>query len=85
MQIYVSGSMACDRIMNFPGRFSDHILPEKIHTLSVSFTVSSLVERTGGTAGNIACSLTVLGRLPHNGPPSDNRKAKPLTGRGKER
>ena len=64
MQIYVSGSMAYDRIMNFPGKFSDHILPEKIHALSVSFTVSSLVERTGGTAGNIAYTLTLLGEKP---------------------
>src|SRR5437773_2863630 len=50
--------------MDFPGKFSDHILPEKIHALSVSFTVSNLVERTGGTAGNIAYTLTLLGEKP---------------------
>lgn len=64
MNIYVSGSIAYDRIMNFPGRFSDHILPEKIHILNVCFTVNSLVEKYGGTAGNIAYTLTLLGEKP---------------------
>ena len=39
MSILVTGSMAYDYIMDFPGRFSDHILPEKVHMLSVSFMV----------------------------------------------
>jgi len=50
--------------MNFPGYFSDHILPEKIHVLNVSFTVNSLVEKFGGTAGNIAYALSLLGEKP---------------------
>ena len=54
MNIFVSGSLAYDRIMDFPGRFSDHIMPDKIHHLNVSFNVNSLVERSGGTAGNIS-------------------------------
>ena len=58
MQILISGSLAYDRIMDFPDRFSNHILPEKIHILNVVFTVTDLEERFGGTAGNIAYGLT---------------------------
>ena len=61
MQILVSGSLAYDRIMDFPGRFSDHILPDKIHILNVCFIVNGLEEKFGGTAGNIAYSLALLG------------------------
>ncbi len=64
MNIYVSGSMAYDRIMDFPGRFSDHILPDKIHILNVCFTVNGMVEKFGGTAGNIAYSLSLLQEKP---------------------
>jgi adenosine kinase len=63
-QIIVCGSLAYDRIMVFPGYFSDHILPEKIHVLNVSFTVDGMQERFGGTAGNIAYALTLLGEKP---------------------
>jgi adenosine kinase len=62
--IYISGSLAYDRIMDFPGKFSDHILPEKIHILNVSFAVNGLTEQFGGTAGNIAYSLSLLGVTP---------------------
>lgn len=64
MTILVSGSLAYDRIMDFQGRFSDHILPEKIHVLNVSFTVNGLQEKFGGTAGNIAYGLSLLGEKP---------------------
>jgi adenosine kinase len=64
MRIYVSGSLAFDRIMSFPGKFSDHILPDKIHILNVCFLVNGLDERFGGTAGNIAYSLALLGEKP---------------------
>jgi adenosine kinase len=64
MNIITSGSLAYDRIMDFPGYFSAHILPEKIHVLNVSFTVNSLTEKFGGTAGNIAYALTLLGEKP---------------------
>jgi adenosine kinase len=50
--------------MDFPGKFSDHILPDKIHVLNVSFMVNSLTERCGGTAGNIAYNLALLGENP---------------------
>ena len=64
MNIFVSGSLAFDRIMDFPGYFSDHILPEKIQVLNVSFTVNGLEEKFGGTAGNIAYALSLLGEKP---------------------
>jgi adenosine kinase len=64
MNIYISGSLAYDRIMDFPGRFSDHILPDKIHILNVCFTVNGMVEKFGGTAGNVAYSLSLLGERP---------------------
>lgn len=64
MKIFVSGSLAYDRIMDFPGRFSDHILPDKIHILNVCFTVNGMIEKFGGTAGNIAYSLALLGQEP---------------------
>jgi adenosine kinase len=64
MRIFVSGSLAYDRIMDFPGRFVDHILPEKIHILNVCFMVNGLLERFGGTAGNIAYNLALLGERP---------------------
>ncbi len=64
MRIYVSGSLAFDRIMTFPGRFADHILPDKIHILNVCFLVNGLEERFGGTAGNIVYTLALLGERP---------------------
>jgi len=64
MNIIVSGSLAYDRIMDFPGHFSEHILPDKIHMLNVSFTVDGMKEKFGGTAGNIAYGLRLLGEDP---------------------
>jgi adenosine kinase len=64
MKIIVSGSMAYDRIMDFPGYFSEHILPEKIHKLNVSFHVNEVKEKFGGTAGNIVYALTLMGESP---------------------
>ncbi|WP_319543838.1 carbohydrate kinase family protein [uncultured Pseudodesulfovibrio sp.] len=60
MNIYVTGSLAFDRIMSFPDKFSNHILPDKIHILNVCFLVDGLTERFGGTAGNIAYNLALL-------------------------
>lgn len=60
-KIYISGSLAYDRIMDFKGLFADEILPEKIHSLSVSFYVDSIQESFGGTAGNIAYTFSLLG------------------------
>ena len=64
MRVFISGSLAYDRIMDFQGRFQDHILPEKIHILNVSFMVNGLTEKYGGTAGNIAYTLALLGERP---------------------
>jgi len=64
MDILISGSLAYDRIMDFPGKFSDHILPDKIHILNVCFTINELKENFGGTAGNIAYALSLLGERP---------------------
>lgn len=64
MQILISGSLAFDRIMDFPERFSDYILPDKIHILNVCFVVNGVKERFGGTAGNIAYNLALLGERP---------------------
>jgi len=63
-KIIVCGSLAYDRIMVFPGYFADHIIPEKIHVLNVSFQVDGMEERFGGTAGNIAYALTLMGENP---------------------
>src|ERR1700722_3635523 len=63
-RILVSGSVAYDRIMKFAGSFSEHILPNEIDHLSVSFTAESLREGFGGTGGNIAYSLSLLGETP---------------------
>jgi adenosine kinase len=64
VRIVVTGSLAYDYIMNFPGNFRDHILPEKVHALSVSFLVDAMRRMRGGVAGNIAYSLALLGEHP---------------------
>ncbi len=64
MKIVVSGSLAYDRIMDFPGYFSEHILPDKIHVLNICFQVDGMKEKFGGTAGNIAYALTLMGEQP---------------------
>lgn len=64
MSIYISGSLAYDRIMTFQGYFRDHILMDKLHMINVSFMVDSMDERRGGCAGNIAHSLALLGEKP---------------------
>lgn len=59
--ILVTGSLAFDHIMNFPGKFDDHIMPDKIHMMNASFLVEDMKKSFGGTAGNIAYSLSLLG------------------------
>ena len=64
MTVLVTGSLAFDHIMRFPGYFKDNILPDKMHMFNVSFVVSSLARQRGGTGGNIAYSLGLLGLAP---------------------
>src|SRR5579859_5162236 len=63
-KIIVSGSVAYDRIMNYPGLFAEHILADKAHTINLSFQVDKLSVEYGGTAGNVAYSLALLGEQP---------------------
>lgn len=62
--LIVTGSLAYDYIMGFPGSFSDHILPEQTHNINVSFIVNQYAKRRGGTAGNVSYSLGLL-QTPH--------------------
>lgn len=62
--ILISGSLVYDRIMDFQGNFKDHLLPDKMHVLSVSFVTENARESFGGTAGNIAYNLSLLKENP---------------------
>lgn len=62
--IIVSGSIAIDRIMNFSGRYQDHIRPEKLDTISISIFLDKLQDAHGGVGANIAYSLALLGDEP---------------------
>jgi adenosine kinase len=62
--VLISGSLAYDRIMDYPGRFSDSVVKGKTHTLNISFVAQKLSESFGGTAGNIAYGLALLGEKP---------------------
>jgi adenosine kinase len=64
VSIIVTGSIAYDYLMSFPGRFSEHILPEQIHRISLSFLVDSMRKQRGGCAANIAYNLALLGERP---------------------
>ncbi|PJE61288.1 hypothetical protein COU87_05385 [Candidatus Roizmanbacteria bacterium CG10_big_fil_rev_8_21_14_0_10_39_12] len=55
----ITGSIAYDEIMNFPGQFKDHFHPEKLHQINVSFVVDKLAKHLGGTATNIAFNTSI--------------------------
>lgn len=61
MSIVCTGSVAYDYLMKFPGYFKDHILPDNLETLSLSFLVESMTKVRGGIAPNIAYTLALLG------------------------
>ncbi len=62
--VIICGSVAFDTIMVFEGKFQEHILPEQVHALSVSFLVPSMRKEYGGCAGNIAYNMRLLGGTP---------------------
>ena len=64
MKLILSGSIAIDRIMVYPGKFIDVIQPDKLHVLSISLLLEELQETRGGVAANIAYSLALLGEKP---------------------
>ena len=64
MNIVVTGSIAFDYLMSFPGKFTEHFLPEHMDRVSLSFLVDSMDKRRGGCAPNIAYTLALLGERP---------------------
>ncbi|MBL8352106.1 MAG: carbohydrate kinase family protein [Burkholderiaceae bacterium] len=64
MSVLICGSLAFDTITNFPGQFSQQIMPDKVHILNVSFLVPTMRREFGGCAGNIAYNLHLLGGAP---------------------
>jgi adenosine kinase len=64
MSILVTGSIAFDTIMVFPDRFRNHLLPDQLHILNVCFLTPEMRREYGGTAGNIAYNLRLLGEHP---------------------
>ena len=64
MSIVVTGSIAYDYLMSFPGKFTEHLLPEHVHRVSLSFLVDTMDKRRGGCAPNIAYTLALLGERP---------------------
>jgi adenosine kinase len=64
MPVLVAGSIATDHLMHFPGRFSEQLLAEHLHKVSLSFLVDDLVVRRGGVAANIAFGMGQLGQAP---------------------
>ena len=63
-KLIVTGSIAYDYLMSFPGKFTEHFLPEHMQRVSLSFLVDSMDKRRGGCAPNIAYTLALLGERP---------------------
>src|SRR5215468_7454746 len=64
MKIVVTGSIATDHLMHFPGRFADQLIADQLDRVSLSFLVDDLVVRRGGVAANIAFGMGQLGGAP---------------------
>jgi adenosine kinase len=64
MSTVVTGSIAFDYLMSFPGKFTEHFLPEHMNRVSLSFLVDTMDKRRGGCAPNIAYTLALLGERP---------------------
>src|SRR4051794_38260683 len=86
MNIVVTGSIAFDYLMSFPGKFSEHLMPEHVQRVSLSFLVDSMDKRRGGCAPNIAYTLALLGERPRlmatAGQAFDDYPRRPETARG---
>jgi len=65
MEILLTGSVAFDYLMSFPGYFKDHFLPDRLDSISLSFLVESMIKMPGGIAPNIAYTMALLGARPH--------------------
>jgi adenosine kinase len=65
MDILLTGSVAYDYLMTFPGYFKEQILPERLASISLSFLVDSMSKQRGGVAPNIAYTMALLGERPH--------------------
>jgi adenosine kinase len=65
MKLVVTGSIAYDYLMSFPGKFTEHFLPEHMQRVSLSFLVDTMDKRRGGCAPNIAYTLALLGERPY--------------------
>ncbi len=64
MDIIVTGSIAYDYLMRFPGRFTDHLIKDALHQVSLSFLVEDMTRHWGGVAANIAYSMALFGLHP---------------------
>lgn len=64
MSIFITGSIAFDYLMTFPGYFKENILPDQLDKISLSFLVDSMTRQRGGCAPNIAYSMALLGEKP---------------------
>ena len=64
MSVILSGSIAYDYLMRFPGRFVEHIIAEDLHQVSLSFLVDEMTKHWGGVAANIAFTMAMLGAKP---------------------
>ncbi len=64
MSTIITGSIAYDNIMDFPGHFQDHIMPDKLHVINLSFLVNTMKRQRGGVAANIAYTMALLGAPP---------------------
>ena len=65
MKIVITGSIAFDYLMSFPGKFTDMLLADQLQNISLSFLVDSLKRQRGGTAPNIAYTMALLNGRPH--------------------
>lgn len=64
MEILVTGSIAYDYLMRFPGHFADHFIGDQLHQVSLSFLVDEMTKHWGGVAANIAYNMALLGLRP---------------------